>query len=427
MIMNTLFLKLLNISITASWLVLAVCALRLLLKRTPKSFRCIMWAIVGIRLLSPFSFESVLSLIPSTETIPQKLISGSSFRIHTGIEIVDSSVNNYLGDLYYEGVTVSANNGSHIMSILAFIWLMGIIAMVIYTIASCKNLHGKTSEAAKLKDNIWICDHLAAPFILGIFHPRIFMPSSMSEADMKYVAAHERAHLKRHDHWWKPVGFTLLTVYWFNPFIWAAYILFCRDIELACDEKVLRDMGTDNKKSYCETLINCSVPHRKVTACPLAFGEVGVKERIKNILHYRRPTIWITAAGAAVCIALVVCFLTNPKSTDYMPAGDRKTYFFSDSADPMDPTIQLNEKDHSFQFIYSALSSYIAAGKYELTDKFLTLRTEDGSYTYVFKVKDEGFVFDGAKSSKIPEYKYSATSSDTECPVPDGAVFVLLK
>lgn len=246
--MNTLFLKLLNISITASWLVLAVCALRLLLKRTPKSFRCIMWAIVGIRLLSPFSFESVLSL-----------------------------------------------------------------------------------------------------------------------------------------------------------------------------------MGTDNKKSYCETLINCSVPHRKVTACPLAFGEVGVKERIKNILHYRRPTIWITVAGAAVCIALVVCFLTNPKSTDYMPAGDRKTYFFSDSADPMDPTIQLNEKDHSFQFIYSALSSYIAAGKYELTDKFLTLRTEDGSYTYVFKVKDEGFVFDGAKSSKIPEYKYSATSSDTECPVPDGAVFVLLK
>lgn len=314
--MENVFLKLLNMSITASWLVLAVVVLRLILKKAPKWINIILWALVGFRLICPFSFESVLSLIPSTETIPDNVMQGPSFDVNTGINFVDNTVNDYLGSHYFEGVTVPTDTGITIINILSIFWLSGIIGMLLYAFISFSLLHKKVREGVMLKDNIWLCDRIDTPFILGLFSPRIFLPSSINEADMEYVLAHEKAHLKRNDHWWKPIGFLLLTVYWFNPVMWLAYILLCRDIELACDEKVIKEMGIGIKKPYSEALINCSVPRKSITACPLAFGETGVKGRIKSVLNYKKPAFWVILIAVVSCIIVAVFFLTNPVSSN---------------------------------------------------------------------------------------------------------------
>ena len=314
--MSDLFISLFNMSITASWLVLAVVLLRFILKKAPKWINTVLWAFVGFRLICPFSFESIFSLIPSTQTIPQNITNGPSFDVNTGINIVDTQVNDYLGSHYFEGVTVPVNTGFTAVNIITVLWLLGIIAMMVYTGISFIRLNQKVREGVVQKDNIWLCDRIDTPFILGLFRPRIFLPSGMAESDMEYVIAHENAHLRRRDHWWKPLGFILLTVYWFNPVMWLAYILLCRDIELACDEKVIKEIGTDIKKSYSEALINCSVSRRTISACPLAFGETGVKGRIKSVLSYKKPTLWVIIVAVISCIVVGVCFLTNPVSSN---------------------------------------------------------------------------------------------------------------
>lgn len=311
--MEALFLKLFNMSVTASWLVLAVAILRTLLKKAPKAITVFLWALVGIRLVCPFSFESVLSLIPSAETVPEAVLTGSDFNIDTGLSAVDSRVNGYLDDRYIEGVTVPAGNGMTVMGVLSAIWLVGIAAMLIYTVISYLKIHRKVRETVPYNENIWACDRIAAPFILGVFRPKIYLPSAIDKQDAEYVIAHERAHLKRRDHLIKPLGFLLLTVYWFNPVIWIAYILLCRDIELACDEKVIKELGEQAKKPYSEALINCSLPRKTVAACPLAFGEVGVKSRIKSVLNYKKPAFWVVIVAIIASIAVAVGFLTNPK------------------------------------------------------------------------------------------------------------------
>lgn len=314
--MDGLFINLLNMSITASWLVLAVAVLRLLLKKAPKWINTVLWAFVGLRLVCPFSFESIFSLIPSTDTIPQDIIYSDSPAIHSGIPAINSTINPIISETFAPDVTSSANPLQIITAIASAVWILGIIAMVLYAGISYFRLHKKVSEGVVLKDNIWLCDRIDTPFILGIFKPRIFLPSGISENDTEYVIAHERAHLRRRDHWWKPLGFILLTVYWFNPMMWLAYILLCRDIELACDEKVIKEMGTDIKKSYSEALINCSISRRTVSACPLAFGETSIKDRIKSVLSYKKPTLWVIIIALISCIVVGVCFLTNPVSSN---------------------------------------------------------------------------------------------------------------
>lgn len=310
--METVFLKLLNLSIAAGWLVLVVIVLRLLLKKAPKAVMVVLWALVGIRLILPVSVQSIFSLIPSLETLPNRVLTGPSFDVNTGIDFLDNRVNDYLGDCYFEGVSVPANNGLHVMHMLCILWLVGIAVMLTYMAVSYFRIHRTVREATPLQDSIWLCDRIKAPFIFGVFRPRIFLPSSMGQEDMQYVIAHEKAHLKRHDHWWKPLGFLFLAVYWFHPLMWIAYILLCKDIELACDEKVIKDMGVESKKSYSEALINCSISRKIIAACPLAFGEVGVKERVKTILHYKKPAFWVIMIAAVVCVAVAVCFLTDP-------------------------------------------------------------------------------------------------------------------
>lgn len=327
--MEALFLKLFNMSITASWLVLAVVILRLLLKKAPKAVTVFLWALVGIRLVCPFSFESVLSVIPSAEPIPQAVLTGPDFNIDTGFSPVDSHINGYLDDRYIEGVTVPAGNGMTVMGFISVIWLAGIAVMLIYTLISYLKIHRKVREAVPYNENIWVCDRIAAPFILGVFRPKIYLPSSIDNKDAEYVIAHERAHLKRRDHLIKPLGFLLLTVYWFNPVMWIAYILLCRDIELACDEKVIKTMGIKIKKPYSEALINCSLPRRAIAACPLAFGEVGVKSRIKSVLNYKKPAFWVVIIALALCVILPVFFLTNPISATVNNIINEKNYIIT--------------------------------------------------------------------------------------------------
>lgn len=274
--MDAVFIKLLNMSITASWLILAVVLLRFLLKKASKRVMGVLWGFVAIRLIFPFSLESVFSLVPSAEPIPQDIAMAETPAIQSGFPIFNQIVNPILS----ESLSPSAGTASTRCR-LCFrrfcVWILGVFAMLLYALVSYIRIHRKVRESVPLENNIWICDHISTPFILGMIRPRIYLPSSMNEADMAFVVSHEKAHLKRKDHIWKPLGFLLLSVYWFNPILWAAYILLCRDIELACDEQVIRQLGAEMKKPYSDALINCSAPRRMVAACPLAFGETGVK------------------------------------------------------------------------------------------------------------------------------------------------------
>ena len=333
--MNEFFLKIINMSISASWLIFAVLILRLVLKKAPKWVNVLLWGIVAIRLICPFSFESALSLIPSAETFPKKIISGPSFDVQSGITPVDNRINDYLGDRYFEGVTVPTNNGNNVMTILTIVWIIGILLLVAYTVISYWRLHREIDTAVRYKDNIFQSENVSSPFVLGIINPRIYLPFSMNEQDMEHVVAHEQAHIRRKDHWWKPLGFLLLTIHWFNPLMWLAYVLLCRDIELACDEKVIKGLSNEQRADYTQALVACSVNHRMIAACPLTFGEVGVKERVKSVMNYKKPAFWVIIIAVIVCVGVAVCFLTNPKQDRYtlrivVPAGSQEEFVYTD-------------------------------------------------------------------------------------------------
>lgn len=319
--MVTAFLKLLNLSISASWLVLVVLVLRFVWKRSPKWVNVLLWGIVALRLLLPFSIESALSLIPSAETISPEVVQfDPAPTITSGVNIIDNAVNPSLSESFAAAPETSVNPLYVWTEIAGCVWLIGLVAMLLYALVSYLRLRRRVSVSLRVRENIYLCDAISSPFILGVVKPRIYLPSTLDEVQQRNVLAHEHAHLARHDHWWKPLGFALLAVYWFNPVLWLAYVLLCRDIELACDERVIRDMDETAIKTYSTVLLACSVPRRAVAACPLAFGEVGVKERVRNALHYKKPAFWIVAASVIVCIVVAVCFLTNPP-TDTDAAG----------------------------------------------------------------------------------------------------------
>lgn len=300
-------------SISASWIVLAVLLLRLLLKKAPKWINGILWGIVGLRLIMPFSFESIFSLIPSSETI-SKAPDSPRPHFESGVTIIDNQVNDYLGEHYYEVVTKYTGHFADITTILTIVWIVGIVLLLAYTIISYSRVKNKIGTAVLLRDNIYQSENVISPFVLGIIKPKIYLPFNMNEQDMEHVIAHEQAHINRKDHWWKPLGFLILTLHWFNPLMWLGYVLLCRDIELACDEKVIKELNTEQKADYSQALLNCSVNCRMIAACPLAFGEVGVKDRVKSILNYKKPAFGIIVVAIIASIAVAVCFLTNPTS-----------------------------------------------------------------------------------------------------------------
>ncbi len=370
--MERVFLAIFGMSVTASLLSVAVLALRLLLKKAPKALFCILWGFVAIRLICPISLESPFSLIPaklttsdsvldrvdfekvrdiSTQTTLSELPQGNN--IVSNPEQIPAEVLNALtaestgtsgtsseslpttpaGTLSGSAAaslqtpesnliiptpaaTVFTEENTFFLKGISFIasvlWPMGILSMLLYAGISYLHIRKKTKEAVHLRDNIWLCDSVVSPFILGMIRPRIILPSSIQPEEAGHVIAHEQAHLKRFDHFWKPLGFVLLSVYWFNPVLWIAYIFLCKDIELACDERVIRNMGTEEIKSYSSTLLNYSISRKMISVCPLAFGEVHVKKRIKNVLNYKRPAFWVILLAVVSCITVGVCFLTNP-------------------------------------------------------------------------------------------------------------------
>lgn len=312
--MSGIFLKLLNLSISASWLVLVVLALRLVLKRAPKWVNVLLWGMVALRLMLPFSIESALSLIPSAETVSPEVVQfDPAPTITSGVTIIDNAVNPSLSESFAAAPLASVNPLYVWIYLAGWVWLIGLAAMLAYALVSYLRLRRRVRASIPLRENIYVCDEVPSPFILGIVHPRIYLPSALDETQRGSVLSHERAHLARRDHWWKPLGYALLAVYWFNPLLWLAYTLLCRDIELACDERVLRGMDAGQVKDYSSALLACSVPRRMLAACPLAFGEVGVGARVKNALRYKKPAFWVVAASVAVCVVVAVCFLTNPE------------------------------------------------------------------------------------------------------------------
>ena len=321
--MSELFLEIVNRSIAASWIVIAVLVLRLCLKKAPKWVNVLLWGIVAVRLIFPFSIESALSLIPSAETVSPSIMMETAPSVQTGVPALDQVINPVIDHSLSPAPGASANPLQIWISVMAAVWLAGAAALLLYSAISCWRLRRRVREAVILRDNIFQSENAGSPFVLGIIQPKIYLPYSVDSGALAYVIAHEQAHIRRGDHWWKPLGFLLLTVHWFNPLLWLGYILLCRDIELACDEKVIREMGSEQRADYTQALVSCSVSRRSIAACPLAFGEVGIKERVKSVMNYKKPAFWIVLASAVVCAVAAVCFLTNPKTERSSPSvGD---------------------------------------------------------------------------------------------------------
>ena len=327
--MSNLFLHLLNISITAGWIVLVVVLLRFVLKKAPKWIRVVLWGLVALRLMLPVSIESALSLVPSAETVKIEPVTapvfasvrdsnGSSYffedvqgeriMLQSGFSALNSAVNPTPAEAAEHFDTVAV-----LKSGAGWVWLAGVCGMLLYALISFLRLRHRVRASVLLEKGVYVCDEISDPFILGLIVPKIYLPSGMDEQTRAYVLSHERAHLRRFDFIWKPLGFLLLAVYWFNPLLWLAYILLCRDIELSCDEKVVKELDDAGKAAYSEALVHASVSRRMVSACPLAFGETGVKSRVKSVLNYKKPAFWIILVAILACVAVAVCFLTMPK------------------------------------------------------------------------------------------------------------------
>ena len=366
--MENLFLQLLNLSITASYVILAVILLRFLLFKAPKWVNCLLWAVAGHRLAIPVSIESIFSLIPSGEPIPSDIMLSQKPQIDTGIGIINNAVNPVIEYSFTPAPLTSINPLQIWIPLAAWTWIVILFAMILWGLISYLRLRHRVAPSLRAEDNLYLCDRIDTPFILGIFRPRIYLPSSLAAGECDHVIAHERAHLARKDHIWKPIGFLLLCVYWFNPLVWLAYILFCRDIEKACDERVIREMQTEERKEYSTALLNCSIRRFTVSACPLAFGEVGVKSRVKAILNYKKPAFWLIIVAIILCIALAVTFLTMPidrnignTDSDAMTAEQRylmdtyPEYFGLDATNGLDVYVwQMAESSYSFGLLPSS-------------------------------------------------------------------------
>jgi len=310
--MSELFLSVLNMSITAGWLVIGIVFLRFILKKAPKWIRIPLWGMVAFRLICPISVTSILSIIPSNETVNPDIMMDPTPGITSGIPAINHVVNSVLQQNFTSYPGDSINPLQIWIPVLAWIWMMGLVALGIYAAITYTKLNLQLREATKHREHVYFCDHSAAPFVLGFKAPKIYLPYHMDEVTTTHVLAHEESHIQRKDHWWKLLGFILLTVHWFNPLIWVAYVLLCKDIELACDEKVIRLLTPQERADYSQALLACSIRKSHITACPLAFGEGNTKGRIKSIMQYKAPKAVLLTLTTILCILAAVCFLTNP-------------------------------------------------------------------------------------------------------------------
>lgn len=310
--MNQIFITLVNGSYAAGWLVLALVLLRPLIKRAPRWISVALWGLVALRLVCPVFPESSLSLVPSAQVIVPEVLTGASPSIQSGIPAVDEAIDPVVQEFFTPGIGDSVDPLQVWLPVCAGIWCLGVLAMGVYAVVSWLLLKRRVCAAVLLRDNIYQSEWIRTPFVLGLLKPRIYLPFGTPEGNMEHILAHERSHIRRKDHWWKPIGYALLALHWFHPLMWLAYILLCRDIEVACDEKVIRRMDAQQRADYSQTMLRCGADRRYIVACPVAFGEVGVKARIKHVLIYKKPAFWIILAALILCFAVAVCFLTNP-------------------------------------------------------------------------------------------------------------------
>lgn len=353
--MENLFLKLCNMSMAAGWLILAAILLRFLLKKikAPKWINCLMWGMVALRLICPFSIESVLSLLPSGVVISKETLISHNPQIDTGVSSINQIINPILSETMTPDPTASVNPLQIWTFVGAYIWLIGVIVLLLYVVISYWNLYRKVKLSIRIQDQVWICDEIQTPFILGIIRPKIYLPSDLDESLRESILQHEKNHIRRKDHWWKPLGFLILCIYWFHPLVWLGYILLCRDIEMACDESVVQKMDEVGRKSYSNALLCCSISRHHIAACPLAFGEVGVKERIRLVLNYKKPGFWIVLIALISCVVLAVCFLTNPKEGEKNLDNTQTEEFYEDAMVPYikneDGTWTAEEKTYQYR------------------------------------------------------------------------------
>ena len=388
--MSSIFLYFANISITATWVVLVLVVLRPVLKKVPKWVSCILWGVVGLRLILPINFESNFSLIPSKETIPTDIAYLTYPQIDSGVSVINNVVNPVLSDSVSLEPLSSVNTLETPLNIFTVIWVFGVLLMFIYSFVSFVYLKIKVLASVKSinEKNVFFCDNIKSPFILGFIKPKIYVPSGLNEQDLKFVLEHENSHLKRKDHIIKPISFFALSVYWFNPAIWIWYVLLCRDIESACDENVIKSYTTSYKKLYSEALLNCSSPKRMVMACPVAFGEVGVKNRIKSVLNYKKPAFWVVVVAFVCTLLFTICFITNPYNRKFNNILNENGY-----------EILYSEPSHiSMFFMADNISQYVTEEGKNITNILKApLETENGAEIYLesvesFPEKDEVYL-----------------------------------
>lgn len=438
--MEKLFVDIFHMSGSASYLILVVLLVRFLLRKAPKRMRSFLWLLVGIRLIVPFSVESIFSLIPDTPMVEEYLYQSIQLDSNGTVPVeqaVPQPVPNE--NIAFEEKNISKSLTA--VEICTLIWLVGMVLMFGYLLFSWMRLRNRVKMSVPLEitlddENkiktvikIYQSDMLDSPFLFGIIRPRIYIPSNISDEVLSYVIRHEMTHRRRKDYLIKPVGFLLLSVYWFNPFVWIAYLMLCKDIELICDECVIRELGTDHKKAYSQALLDSAVNRRMIVACPVAFGEVSVKERVKNVLHYKKPAFWILVAAVLTCIIVPVCFMTQKKSEEtefatseittdgdyslFLPQEEQQEYKGFPSL-----TLLANGK---FTFAIESLSSYLPYGNYEIKDDQLIAVTEDQKYHYQFLITDYGVLLFDAKNSS--DVSHSNQESSIDAPVVDGSIF----
>ncbi len=436
--MSEFFLKVINMSISSIWIILAILLLRIILKKSPKWINVLLWGICAIRLLCPFSIESKISLIPSTEVINPDIMLDKAPEINSGIPMVNRVINPIITTAFEPTSATSANTLQLWISTFATIWIVGVILLFTYAVTSYAGLKRKINTAVLLCKNVYQSENVLSPFVFGIIKPKIYLPFNIGEQEAKHVIAHEESHIKCMDHLWKPIGFLTLAVHWFNPLVWLGYILFCNDLELACDERVIGKLNDNQRAYYSQALLSCSINRHKASISPLAFGELSIKKRIRSVLNYKKPSFGIIIVALIVTIALAIFFLTNPSEESISNFGgsdgpqsvhatiDGVAYSYSCITEKDSAYISLVPETKKYFFSFSLFSSYYAMGTYEETDDEIIMKTDDGNYTYTFIKDQDNLIFDASNSSPMPKYAYSSGAKAEIC-LPDQAVFKMLE
>lgn len=336
--LTALFQKVLEMSIQAGILILVVLVIRILFRRLPKSITCLLWAIVALRLMVPVSFETSWGIWPGLKTAGSTLTQSGAPVTEEALQ-VPSGTGNINAKEHVLGKTtgnmpevvpgtdrsvpesrIDGASGRErqptVVTVMSFVWILGAVTILLYGLISYVRIRLRVREAVHYQDNVWQCDGIDTPFVLGYIKPRIYLPFRMEKNSLQDIVLHEKAHIAGGDHLGKLLGFVLLAVYWFQPLLWIAYFLFCRDLEMACDERVIRTLDQEARKRYSQTLLACTIESRQLLQAPLAFGEVGVKERIRNILQYKKPGGWAVVAALLICLLVAVCFFTSRRTTD---------------------------------------------------------------------------------------------------------------